>query len=209
MPRRNNRRRKPAQVFLNLPYDPKFEPLYLAYIVGISALGLVPRATLELPAHARLDRIMRLITSCELSIHDLSRVQLDRSKPCTPRFNMPFELGLAVAHQRIHKHHKWFVFEERDRRVMKSLSDLNGIDVYIHSGTVEGVFSEICNAFIRETVKPTVPQMWRIYRQLRRAVPTVLKSTGSRTLFQARPFKDLSTLASEIADREILGVSNS
>ena len=50
MPRRNSRRRKPAQVFLNLPYDSKFEPLYLAYIVGISAFGLVPRATLELPA---------------------------------------------------------------------------------------------------------------------------------------------------------------
>jgi len=45
-------------VFLNIPYDPAFERLYLAYIAGIHAFNLVPRAT---------------------------------------RFNMPFELGLAIS----------------------------------------------------------------------------------------------------------------
>jgi hypothetical protein len=35
--------------------------------------------------------------SCSYSVHDLSRVQIDRNPPATPRFNMPFELGLGEA----------------------------------------------------------------------------------------------------------------
>jgi hypothetical protein len=83
--------------FLNIPYDDAFQNLYLAYIAGITAFGLVPRATLEIPGGARrLDRIFELIRGCGYSFHDLSRVELDVRRPVTPRFNMPFELGLAL-----------------------------------------------------------------------------------------------------------------
>jgi hypothetical protein len=84
-------------VFLNIPYDKQFESTYLAYVTALSAMGFLPRATLGIAGHRRLDRIATLIESCPYSIHDLSRVQLDRNAPRTPRFNMPFELGLAVA----------------------------------------------------------------------------------------------------------------
>ncbi len=77
-------------VFLNLPYDARFRSLFLAYVAGTSAFGLIPRATLEIPGSARrLDRILALMESCQYSIHDMSRVQLDRRPPPTPRFNMP------------------------------------------------------------------------------------------------------------------------
>src|SRR5579871_6567259 len=92
------KRSRPVKVFLNVPYDDSFQPLYLAYIAGISSFGFIPSATLELKASMRrLDRIVRLIRTCDFAIHDLSRVQLDRTPPSTPRFNMPFELGLSVA----------------------------------------------------------------------------------------------------------------
>src|SRR5438094_650912 len=88
----------PDEVFLNLPYDEKSQRLYLAYICGIRALEMDPRVTLEIPGGTRrLDRIFPLIQGCRFSIHDLSRVQLDGKHPRTPRLNMPFELGLAVA----------------------------------------------------------------------------------------------------------------
>ena len=45
--------------------------------------------------------------------------------------------------------HTWFVFESRHRRLLKSLSDLDGSDPNIHGGTVEGVMRELCNAFVR------------------------------------------------------------
>jgi hypothetical protein len=35
-------------VFLNIPYDVQFTDLFLAYMAGIKAYGLVPRATLEI-----------------------------------------------------------------------------------------------------------------------------------------------------------------
>lgn len=88
----------PASVFLNIPYDAAFENLLLAYIAAISAFGFTPRATLEIPSsQRRLERILSLIEESQYSIHDLSGVQLDRARPRTPRFNMPFELGLTVA----------------------------------------------------------------------------------------------------------------
>jgi len=84
--------------FLNVPYDRRYERLYLAFIAGLSAFGLFPRATIELTgSQRRLDRIIRLLGSCQYSFHELSRVGLDRTSPATPRFNMPFELGLAVS----------------------------------------------------------------------------------------------------------------
>ena len=74
--------RKPAAVFLNIPYDDRFRCLYLAYITGLTQLGLEPRATLGIPGgERRLDRIQALMESCPYSIHDLSRVQLDRNPP--------------------------------------------------------------------------------------------------------------------------------
>jgi hypothetical protein len=116
-------------VFLNLPYDARFRSLFLAYVAGTSAFGLIPRATLEIPGSARrLDRILALMESCQYSIHDMSRVQLDRRPSPTPRFNTPFELGLAVGYhtRRANRENTWFAFETRPWRLQKSLSDLNG-----------------------------------------------------------------------------------
>ena len=72
-------------VFLNLPYEWSLESLFLAYIAGVCAFGMTPRTTLEIPgSERRLDRIFKLIGECPYSIHDLSRVQLDRRPPATP-----------------------------------------------------------------------------------------------------------------------------
>jgi hypothetical protein len=74
-PRRAAKSRvRDEDVFLNIPYDARFENLLLAYIAGISAFGFAPRATLEIPfGQRRLDRILSLIRQSRYSIHDLSR----------------------------------------------------------------------------------------------------------------------------------------
>ncbi len=189
------------KVFLNLPYDPKFENLFLSYICAIHAFGMVPRVTLEIPGGTRrLDRIFGLIQSCEYSMHDLSRVQLDRAKPKTPRFNMPFELGLAVAWEIMGSGwHMWFVMEAVNYRLAKSLSDLNGTDPYIHDGTIEGVFREMGNALVRRGRQPSVLQMWRIYREVRGKIPAILRRCGTPSVFQARVFEEISFAANVAA----------
>jgi len=189
-------------VFLNVPYDAAFENLLLAYIAAVSAYGFAPRATLEIPfGQRRLDRILRLIHESRYSIHDLSRVQSDRKSPRTPRFNMPFELGLTVALERTeHPDHSWIVCESVLRRINKSLSDLDGTDAYIHDGTVSGVFREMGNAFVGSRRQPTVTEMSQIYRLLRAQFRKILKKAGARDAFNARVFKELCVLASTAAD---------
>jgi len=83
-------------VFLNIPYDRAFEDLYLAYIVGLTQLGLRIHAALAVP--------------------NLSRVEVSRG---VPRFNMPVELGLALYRSHATKgNHRVFIFESKARRAL-------------------------------------------------------------------------------------------
>ncbi len=194
-------------VFLNIPYDSAFENLYLAYIAGVTAFGLKPKPALEIPtSNRRLDRILELIQECSHSVHDLSRVQLDRTHPTTPRFNMPFELGLTVALEKIAiPKHEWIVCEAKPFRLKKSLTDLDGTDPYIHDGTIRGLFRELGNAFVRSRNQPTVDEMLKVYRTLRFNFRDVLHRAGAKHPYNARVFRDLCVLASAAAGEFVLG----
>lgn len=192
MPAKKRPRSAERFVFLNVPYDIGFENLYLAYIAGLSAFGLIPRATLEIPtSQRRLERILQLIEECAYSIHDLSRVQLDPRAPRVPRFNMPFELGLAVAQDAGHRRDTWYVCETIPHRISKSLSDLDGTDVRIHRGTVRGIFGALCDIFVRKTRQPSVQEMYQIYLVLRRNLPKIVRQAGATDPYGARVFQDL------------------
>jgi len=192
-------------VFLNIPFDAEFEPLYLAFIAGLSGFGLIPQAVLQIPgSQRRLDRLIRLMGTCRFSFHDLSRVELDTRGPKTPRFNMPFELGLAVFRaEQVDRRHRWYVFEAKRFRVLKSLSDINGTEVYIHGGRPTGVLRELTNALARSNHKPTVLELKAIYRDVKRAAATIKHELATHTLFDTRPFLDLVLAASISAKRRI------
>jgi hypothetical protein len=151
-----------------------------------------------------LNKILDLIRSCRYSIHDLSRVELDRNAPFrTPRFNMPFELGLAVAATRIDSlPENWFIFDTKHRRVAKSLSDVGGTDVNVHGGTVAGIMRELGNAFVRHSRdrRYSVPAMMRTYKTVSRLVEAILRETGGRSLFEAGVFFELCFAAARAAD---------
>src|SRR3972149_2701488 len=96
MPRQSGSRVDPTAVFLNVPFDTRYEPLFVALIATLTSIGRKPRTVLELPeqGQGRLSRIIEPLEACQVSLHDLSRV----GPPA--RFNMPFELGLAYAVRR-------------------------------------------------------------------------------------------------------------
>ncbi len=194
--------------FLNVPYDGDFQDLFLAYVAGISAFGLVPRTALEIPGgQPRLTRILRLVRACRYSFHDLSNVTLEQRAPRTPRFNMPFELGLAVAcSEWVERDHTWFVFESKRWRLQKSLSDLGGTDPYIHEGSPKGVLRQLCNTLTLSDRPPTVDEMETIRQRLLRALPAIRKTTGAKSLFEARAFLDLvvsaRSISMEVLDRQ-------
>jgi hypothetical protein len=104
---------------------------------------------------------------------------------------MPFELGLAVAQDAGNRRQSWSVCETVPYRINKSLSDLNGTDVRIHGGTVRGVFGALCEIFVRKTRQPSVQEMYRIYRVLRRNLPKIMRRAGARDAYGARVFRDL------------------
>jgi hypothetical protein len=200
-----------AEVFLNIPYDADFQLLYLAYIVGVVELGFRPRATLAIPGgEARLDRIFQLICHCRYSIHDLSRVELDLSVPPTPRFNMPFELGMAVAWAKLHPtRHTFFVFEAMNRRAQKSVSDMNGADFNIHDGTPEGVMRELSNAFVRKLNPPSFIDLMASYRAIRKLLPRLKRLSGSSSVFEARTFEQIIAAASSLREKRLKALSRS
>lgn len=192
-------------VFLNIPYDEEFEPLCLAYIAGLCGFGLIPRAVLEIPeSERRLNRILSLIRHCRISFHDLSRVELDLKRPRTPRFNMPFELGLAVAWQWIaDPSHSWYVFEAKARRVQKSLSDLNGTEICIHRCRPRGVFQQLTNVLIRMRHRPTVIELEAILRELKKVAVKIKRVLRTKDLFGARAFEELVWAAGKIAPSHV------
>src|ERR1035437_5404675 len=195
--------------FLNIPYDPAYEEHFLAYIAGLAAFGLNPRATLEVTSgERRLNRIFNLISTCKYSFHDLSLVQLDRNPPATPRFNMPFELGLVVGWQNAAPSgHDWFVFESARHRIQKSLSDLNGTDPFVYGPNPEGILREIRNALARHDLQPTAEQMWDIFDILRvDGRPYILRKTGASSVFEPRPFAELVVMARKIAEAVVPGL---
>jgi hypothetical protein len=188
--------------FLNVPYDSNYEEQFLAYIAGVAAFGLIPRATLELTSgERRLDRIFNLISACRYSFHDLSLVKLDRKPPATPRFNMPFELGLVIGWPKAGPTgHDCFVFEASRHRLQKSLSDLNGTDPFIYGSSADGILREIRNALARHGMQPTAQQMQVLFEALKEeGRRSILKETGASSLFEARPFKELVVTARELA----------
>jgi hypothetical protein len=186
-------------VFLNIPYDEEFRSLYLAYIVGLYQLDLVPHLASEIPGgDRRLNRILDLIKSCRYSIHDLSRVELSTPPTGVPRFNMPLELGMTITWQSLNPSlHTWFVWESNLYRIQRSASDLNGTDAYIHNGTPEGVLRELCNSFESDH-STSVPRMLEVYRLVDRALNSILNKKGTRNPYDRSVFKELCWLSSSL-----------
>ena len=186
-------------VFLNIPYDEEFRSLYIAYIVGLYQLGLVPHLASEIPGgDRRLNKIVNLIQSCCYSIHDLSRVELTTAPSGVPRFNMPLELGMTITWEKLNPSlHTWFVWESEPYRLLRSTSDLNGTDPYIHDSTPAGVLRELCNAF-QSDHSPHVPEILLVYRFVSGQLDAILAKKGTRNPYDRSVFKELCWLASTL-----------
>ena len=194
--------RRIESVFLNIPYDDAFEKLYLAYIVGLTQLGLRINAALAVPNQGRLGTIIDLIEQSGFSIHDLSRIESSRG---IPRFNMPVELGLALYRSHMAKgKHRVFIFESRRYRAQRSTSDVNGIDPQIHGGTAKGLMAGLRNIFRQPGDVTTVPEMLASYHAVKRKLPDLRRNSGGKSLFAAAVFQDI-TVAALVESQKLVG----
>lgn len=92
--------RRELSVFVNCPYDDDFRPLFDAVIFSTLCCGFIPRCAVETGSTSlsRMDRIFDAMRSSKYSIHDLSRCRRE-GEANLARFNMPLELGMAMAEQ--------------------------------------------------------------------------------------------------------------
>jgi hypothetical protein len=174
--------------------------VYLAFIAGVAGYGLAPTAAVRNPASEyQLERIFNLISEADYSFHDLSWMALDRTAPRTPRLNMAFELGLAIACSKCSRpKHQWFVFDTRKHRLAKALSDLGGITARIHDKSPESVMRALMNALGREKHQPSLQNLLAVYRDVAKAARKI-KADYSDDLFETRPFADLAFVANTAA----------
>lgn len=184
-----------------MPYAPSYERVYLAFISGwLAGYGLVPTAAVRDPSSQfQLERIITQIAAADYSFHDLSHMGVDRNTPRTPRFNIPFELGIAVAAAKLKdSKHKWFVFDTHPYRVQKACSDLGGVNVRIHDKSAESVLRCLMNALSREDRRPSYENLLEIYAAVAAFARTIKRDFD---LFDTRPFEDLSYVAAKATRR--------
>ena len=124
-------------VFINCPFDPDYKPLPRGACFAILACGYAPRCALDYSDSGvvRFAEIVRMIAECDFSIHDISRVELDKDSHL-PRFNMPLELGadlgLRLQGPPRQQRRKTLILDAEAHRYDKTLSDISGMDIEAH-----------------------------------------------------------------------------
>jgi hypothetical protein len=134
-------------VFINCPYDAEFRDYFHAIVLTVSAFGMAPRSGLQSTgqANTRIARIAETLANSKYSIHDLSRFT-GEGVANLARFNMPLELGMAVAlrYERsgTNRSHNFAVMAPSGSAFQQFVSDLAGFDPYMHELTVPSVIRE-------------------------------------------------------------------
>ena len=135
-------------VFINCPFDSQFRDLRHAIVFSVIAHGFVPRSARESEgtAEPRMSRILKTLSECKYSIHDLSRFGGEGVDNIS-RFNMPLELGMAAAlrfeRSNSDRTHNWLVLVPEGFLYQRFISDLAGFDPGKHSQSVESVIREV------------------------------------------------------------------
>jgi hypothetical protein len=166
-------------------------------VASLVSLGQVPRCAIEIPetVRGRLDRIHKLIGSCGSSIHDMSRI----GRP--PRWNMPFDLGLACSWALSGEEHQVAVLDAVPRRLLRNLSDYNGRDPLIHHNRCDDLVTCVLDLFEAPS-EPDPADLRKLAKQLRREATQIAERYRRETVFSAAPFRALVAAASEHATAE-------
>lgn len=129
-------------VFLNVPFDTSYKPIFNAIVFTVFDCGFVSRSALESDdaAQVRIQKIYELISLSKYGIRDISRTGLD-SRHKLPRFNMPLELGIFLGArtygQGRHRDKRALVLDRDQYRYQKYCSDIAGQDIRSHQNQIK------------------------------------------------------------------------
>ena len=171
-----------TSIFLNCPFDQAYKPVFDALVFAAYDCGYRPRCALEIDdgGQVRVEKIIKMIQSCRLGVHDISRTELD-SENQLPRFNMPFELGLFVGAARFgvaSQKSKMCLILDRERyRFQKFISDIAGQDIAAHKDEADGAIKALRNWLASIPTREALPggaAIVRRYHAFRSEVPGIL-----------------------------------
>lgn len=168
-------------VFINCPFDDDFLPILHALVFAIHDCGFVARLAVEDTGsnETRLDKIVRIVQESKYSIHDISRVELSAESPL-PRFNMPFECGLALGAIRYENRsgRDFLLMSGEPFQDKVTLSDLAGQDPKYHQNDPKLAISAV-RSFLaaKKTTDRTrgSTAIFHRYEVFRSALPTIAK----------------------------------
>lgn len=179
---------KLRSVFINVPFDRRYQKLFHALVFTVHECGFVSRCALESDdgSQVRITKLYDIIRACEFGIHDLSRTSLDRVNRL-PRFNMPLELGIFLGAKEFGsklQRRKSALILERDRyRYQKFCSDLSGQDIRAHNNTVRDAISAVRGWLHSAQPRKTMPGPSTIagrYLSFRNDLPRMSRVAGIR-----------------------------
>jgi hypothetical protein len=139
-----------------------------------------------------------LIKESEYSLHDLSAVGLDDASGL-PRFNMPFELGIAVGLKkatRAYASHSLLVLEDEKYTYQKCLSDIAGQDLQAHGREAARLIPIVRNWLRTESRRTDMPGGTKIcaeFNRFQENLPDICAQVDLDR--EALPFVDLLLLA--------------
>lgn len=125
-------------VFVNAPFDRKYQRIFDALVFVIHDCGFVARSALEVDdsGQARVDKILAIIEQSQFGIHDISRAGIDRNTGFA-RFNMPLELGFFLGAKRYgssrDRDKRCLVLDRERYRYRNFCSDIAGQDIRAHN----------------------------------------------------------------------------
>ena len=160
-------------IFINCPFDSVYAPLFEALIFATVCCGFTPRSSLEsgTVAEPRMERIVRTLFESRYSIHDLSRSRGEGEEGLA-RFNMPLELGMAVARRYMTRSskrpHDWLLLVSSGYEYHRFISDLSGFDPARHDGTIKTLIPQLMLWLTDRPTATDIPTSGQIFRALPR-----------------------------------------
>ena len=171
-----------TSIFFNCPFDPAYKPIFDALVFAAFDCGYVARCALEIDdgGEVRVEKIIRMIGTCRLGVHDISRTELDTENQL-PRFNMPFELGLFVGATRFgppaQKRKLCLILDREPYRFQKFISDIAGQDIASHANEPEEAIKALrkwLSSLNGPTLLPGGASLVQRYRRFRLQLPDIL-----------------------------------
>jgi len=170
-------------VFINCPFDKKYQKIFDAIIFAVFDCGYVARCALEIndASQIRIEKIKHIIANSKFGIHDISRTEPDE-KSKLPRFNMPLELGMFLSAKQFGDKKQnikvCLILDRKSFRYQRFISDIAGQDIQAHENRPEKAITTIRNWLRSSSKRKTIPggrEIYRRYRLFRKELPELCK----------------------------------